>query len=58
MKKPITTEQILSPLGNRIGLRYHYEDGTIREVIEGNRTPQEVQEDLNNVLEKFNSEKK
>ncbi len=31
MKEPIVTEQIFSPLGHRIGLRYHYEDGSSRE---------------------------
>ena len=32
MKQIIATEQIFSPLGHRIGVRYWYADGTSREI--------------------------
>jgi len=54
MKEPIATEQIFSPLGHRIGLKYHYADGTYREIMEGGHTKKEVTSTLDNILKKYN----
>jgi hypothetical protein len=34
MNRPIETQQIFNDKGQKIGLRYRYADGSIREIIE------------------------
>ncbi len=34
MNEPIETEQIFNDIGQKIGLRYRYADGSTREIIE------------------------
>ncbi len=43
MKKAIATEQIFSPLGHRTGVKYHYEDGSTREVTNDQRRTEAMQ---------------
>jgi len=56
MKVPIATEQIFNTIGQRIGLKYHYEDGSSREIKE-RRSETEVKSALERIIEKCNDKK-
>jgi len=55
MKEIIATEQILSPLGHRVGLKYHYADGTSSEIRDGKST--QSKETTNSILKKLMKKK-
>ena len=56
MKEPIATEQIFNGIGQRIGLKYHYADGSSREILE-RRTAEEVSSTLERIIKKCNDKK-
>ena len=56
MKEPIATEQIFNGIGQRIGLKYHYADGSSREILE-RRSESEVKSTLERITKKWNDKK-
>lgn len=56
MKEIKATEQIFNAIGQRVGLKYHYADGTSREVTERS-TVSQVSSKLKDAMKKFEEKK-